>query len=43
MSVTVHSKDVGEVRDSITPHCECIKTDEDRIAEYMKRDLGVRG
>lgn len=41
MSVTVFTKDVGEVRDKFAPQCENIKTDEDRIAEYCKRDLGV--
>lgn len=43
MSVTIFSKDVGEVRDVFRKECECVWGLEDGIEEYRKRDLGVRG
>ncbi len=40
MSVTIPTKDVGEVQDKFVPQCEVVKTDEDRIADHRKIDLG---
>lgn len=41
MRVTIPTKDVGEVRER---KCcgEVVKTDEDRIEDYIKRELGIR-
>jgi hypothetical protein len=41
MSVTVATKNVGDVRDKFCGECECVKTFEDRGEDYIKRSLGV--
>lgn len=42
MSVTIPTKDVGEVRDKHTPQHEEIKGIEDAQQEYIKRSLRVK-
>ena len=41
MSVRVFTKDVGDVKDVYRKECESVITDEDRIAEHRKINLGV--
>lgn len=41
MSVTITTKDVGDVKDVFRRECECVITDEDRIAKHIKKDLVV--
>ena len=41
MSVRVFTKDVGDVKDVYRKECEYVITDEDRIANHRKRNLGV--
>lgn len=41
MSVTILTKDVGEVRDVVRRECEVVETFEDRVEEWVKRDMGV--
>ena len=42
MSVTVPTKDVGEVKDVYRKECGYVKGLEDRNEEYIKGVLGVR-
>lgn len=42
MSVTVLTKDVGEVKDVYRRECESVTTDEDRIENSIKFNLGVK-
>lgn len=39
MSVTVLTKDVGDVRNKMVPQCEYVRTDLDRIEDWIKREL----
>lgn len=41
MSVTIYSKDAGEVRDVFRKECGFVWGLEDGIEEWAKRDLGV--
>lgn len=38
MSVTVQTKDVGEVKNVYKKECEVVRTNEDRIEDWVKRD-----
>ena len=40
MKITIHTKDIGEVRDRRC-YGEVVCTLEDRIEKWIKRDLGV--
>ena len=42
MSVTVPTKDVGDVKDKFRRECEVKKTFEDRNEDYIKFNLGVQ-
>lgn len=42
MSVTVPTKDVGEVKDKYTTQCEEVRGVEDAQQEYIKRSLRVK-
>lgn len=41
MSVTIPTKDVGEVKDVFRRECECVRGLEDFNEDYIKRDFGV--
>ena len=41
MSVTIISKDIGDVRDKFRKECGVVKGLEDFSEEWIKRDLGV--
>ncbi len=42
MKVTVPSKDVGETRIKKCDSDDAIKTDEDRIEDYIKREFKIK-
>ncbi len=42
MSVTIPSKDVGETRVRKSDCFNVVKTDEDRIEDYIKRELNIK-
>lgn len=42
MSVTIVSKDVGDVKDVFKRECGFVWGLEDGVEEWIKRDLGVR-
>ncbi len=42
MSVTIPTKDVGEVRDKITPQHEEVQGIEDAQQEYIKRSMRIK-
>lgn len=39
MSVTIPTKDVGDVQDKIAPQFECVETLEDQQADYIKLNM----
>ena len=42
MSVTVYSKDVGDVKDYFRGEVGCKRTAEDRIEEYIKLNMELK-
>ncbi len=43
MSVTVPTEDIGETRVKKSDCCDVVKTDEDRIEDYIKKEFGIDG
>ena len=43
MSVTIQTKDVGDVKDCFRRECDYVKSLEDRNEDYIKKEMGMNG